>query len=300
MKGLIFDIQRCSLHDGPGIRTTVFLKGCPLRCLWCHNPESISGKRQIMFDSGKCIGCFACVDACPRGAHRIRDGGHVLDFDLCSCCGNCVGVCPAGAMKIAGDEADSDDILSEVVRDMEFYKQSGGGLTLSGGEPMAQFDFTVDLLSKARERGINTCIETCGYASRDEYEKVVPLVDHFLFDYKETDSGRHRKLTGVSNELILRNLDFLYLSGCSIVLRCPLVPGVNDLPEHLAGIAALSQKYPGLAGVEIMAYHNMGRSKARQIGESERFAGIENAGEETRRGWLAALKRLGCENARIG
>jgi pyruvate formate lyase activating enzyme len=191
-------------------------------------------------------------------------------------------------------------VMGEVERDMAYYRRSRGGLTLSGGEPLAQLDFACALLAAAKGLGIHTCLDTSGLAPRRHVAAIADVVDLFLYDYKATDSGQHRELTGAPNELILDNLDYLYRRGAAIVLRCPLVPGVNDSAEHLAGIAALSGRYPRLAGVEIMAYHSLGRDKASRLGYDDPLAGLPSAGEATTAGWLEALRRLGCERARLG
>lgn len=297
--GIVFDIQRTSLHDGPGIRTTVFLKGCPLRCLWCHNPESTAPAPELSFSRDKCVDCMACVEVCPQGAQRVVAGHHHLDHDTCAVCGRCVPECASGALSIIGEEMTVAQVMSEVEADIPYYAHSGGGMTLSGGEPMFQFDFSLELLQAARGKGIHTCVETCGFASRERYATMAPHVDLFLFDYKGTDPDLHRTHTGVSNERILANLDLLCGAG-SVSLRCPLVPGVNDLRSHLQGIANLAARYPDLAAVEIMAYHEYGRDKGPRVGRQAQLGEIETSDEETVASWLQALADLGCERATIG
>jgi len=299
--GLVSDIQRCSLNDGPGIRTTVFLKGCPLRCLWCHNPESIDFHKQISYDMRKCINCLSCTKICKSGCHIIAASIHSFDNRKeCIRCHKCVGVCPSKALSIIGKEMAVEDVMVEVLKDRNYYKNSGGGLTLSGGEPMAQFDFTKALLIKAKSNGLNTCIETSGFSCRENYAEILHLTDIFLFDYKATDSMEHKKLTGTDNTLILENLDFIYKQGSTIILRCPLIPGVNDNEHHLSGIAALSRKYPELQSIQIMAYHNMGIVKAENIGSNNKLPDINIASENQINIWLTKLNELGVQNVERG
>ncbi|MEW6652672.1 MAG: glycyl-radical enzyme activating protein [Bacteroidota bacterium] len=298
-EGIVVDVHRFSLHDGPGIRTTVFLKGCPLKCKWCHNPEAVSYNPQISFNTEKCKDCFECVKACPAGAHQINSNKHILNFALCELHGECVKVCPNEALTIIGIKKSVTDILNIVLRDKEFYKNSGGGITISGGEPMTQFGFMKSILKSAKDNSIHTCIETCGHAPTDKYLEILDLVDIFLFDYKETDSGRHKDLTGASNNLILKNLSALYEAGAEIILRCPLIPGVNDSLEHLMGIARLYISLPYLKGIEIMPYHNIGVDKAKRIGSDNNFIRLETT-EAEKKEWLQKLKSLGCENVKIG
>lgn len=298
-QGLVFDIQRCALNDGPGIRTTVFLKGCPLSCLWCHNPESQAPGPQLAYDPERCTDCLACVPACPHVAHGAVEGKHVWNPERCRSCGACVPACAYGALKLVGEVMTVAQVMAEVLKDVAYYRRSGGGLTVSGGEPMAQFAFTRALLRAAKEAGLHTCLDTSGQTSRSRLKAVLSDVDLFLYDYKATDPRDHRRLTGVANERIVDNLDFLYRQGARIRLRCPLVPGVNDTPAHLAGIAGLAARYPDLEAIQILPYHDMGRDKALHIGRVNVLRDLPTADEATKARWIAALHDLGCTRARL-
>ena len=298
--GTVFDIQRASLHDGPGIRTAVFLKGCPLHCIWCHNPESQSTQKEISFRPESCAVCGECVKTCQHAAHLIVEGIHLYDRSLCEACGDCVDTCLYEALRLAGQEQTVEGVMSIVLRDQPFYDQSGGGITISGGEPLLQPEFTLELLKAARAEGIHTCLDTCGWASQRAFEQVLPFVNLFLFDYKATDPETHRKLTGVSIDLILSNLDFLVKQGASIRLRCPLVPGINDSFDHLAGIAALQLRYPGLEGVDLMAYHNVGNAKYERFGLENTLPDLSTTEDAAKQAWLKTLHNLGCEIAVLG
>ena len=293
MRGQVFDIQRFSLHDGPGIRTTVFLKGCPLRCLWCHNPESRSARPQLAFFAERCVACGECAVACPRHAHQLAEGCHVLDRESCDACGQCADACAFDALRLVGREWDASEALDLVERDRPYYDSSGGGLTISGGEPLAQADFTRALLAGARERGLHTCIETSGAAPQPAFAAIHGLVDLFLFDLKATGERLHLRLTGSSPAPILANLEWLLAVGASVRLRCPLVPGLNDDSDHLAAIAALARRHAGLE-VEVLPFHDTARHKHARHGSSDPLPVLAAAGAEDRRRWCDTLLALGC------
>ena len=288
--GLVFDIQRFAIHDGPGIRTTVFLKGCPLHCVWCHNPESQAPGMEIFYLPEKCIGCQACGDVCPEGAHHFEDDTHSLDRAICVRCGACTLECYSGGLERVGQEMSVEAVLAEVLKDQPFYRTSGGGLTLSGGEPMQQFDFTRALLLAAKEAGLHTCLETSGCSSRERYLEIAPLVDLFLFDVKETDPELHRQFTGVSNQAIRSNLLALDQSGARLILRCPLIPGLNDRPEHFAGICELANQLKNVVEIHILPYHPLGTSKSQRLGKAPALLGVTAPDATQVSGWLAAVQ----------
>ena len=267
MKAVIFDIQKFSVHDGPGIRTTVFFKGCPLRCIWCHNPESWKHDPQIVYTRGKCIGCEKCTAVCPNNCHYSDVNGHVFARENCIVCGMCADHCQAEALELCGREYTVTEVLDEVMKDRIFYEKSGGGMTLSGGEPMAQFEFSLELAKQANENGIAVAMETCGFAPEENYKKILPYIDLFLFDIKTVDHDKHREFTGQSLELIHNNLRFIDRSGKKIQLRCPLVPGLNDSNAELAGIAALANSLENVQSIDIEPYHPLGVSKIAKLGE---------------------------------
>jgi pyruvate formate lyase activating enzyme len=294
VNGRIFDIQRFSIHDGPGIRTTVFFKGCPLACIWCHNPEGVRYEYMLSFLPNLCIGCGFCFETCPNGAHQMAKGQHVLDRDACQVCGACCEGCFSGALEFIGRDASVEEVLAEVLRDVPFYETSGGGMTLSGGEPMMQPSFSEALLEAAKQEGLHCCMETCGFAPFPLFERILPYVDLFLYDVKETDEERHVTYTGQSNRLILENLKALHDRGAQIVLRLPTIPGYNDRLDHFQAIAELVRVMPGLAGVEIMPYHSLGTSKLDRLGlDREDREKSQPPEREAIRGWIEQLERQG-------
>ena len=287
-RGMVFDIQKFSVHDGPGIRTTVFLKGCPLRCIWCHNPESWAGKAELLFNAAKCTACGRCVPACPHGCHKIEQGRHVFSRENCTGCGKCVKHCLSDALELCGKLRSVEEVISEVLKDKPFYDNSGGGMTLSGGEPMAQFSFTRELLASAKGNGLHVCMETCGFAPREHFSEILGLVDLFLFDIKTVDPEKHRRLTGRDHSLILENLRFLNDSGAKIHLRCPLVEGVNDSDEELCGIGKLADSLTDVLEVDVEPYHPLGVSKAGRLGMRNGF----EAPFTPQAVWQAWVKRI--------
>lgn len=275
--GVIFDIQRFCVSDGPGIRTTVFLKGCPLGCKWCHNPESRSPKTELAFYSEKCVGCGACAAVCPSGCHGFV-GGHTIDRAKCVVCGACAEACAHSALERVGREVGVSEVIEEVLRDRAFYAHSGGGMTISGGEPLFQPEFSLELLRSAKNEDLHCCVETSGFGDGAALEEMVRLVDLFLFDVKETDPDRHRVLVGRDNETILQNLRRVDRAGGKIVLRCPIIPGCNDRAAHYDAVAALANSLPGVTGVDLMPYHPLGISKAESLGKTYPLAEFLSGG----------------------
>lgn len=267
--GTVFDIQHFSVSDGPGIRTTVFLKGCPLRCEWCHNPESYITDTQMMYYEERCGSCGACAEICPNGCHRMADGNHLFDREQCVMCGKCTGKCPSGALKTVGQKRTTEDVLKEVLEDRFFYESSGGGMTLSGGEPMFQPDFALNLSKAAKECGLHVCVETSGFCKKEHLERMLPFVDLFLYDYKMTGEENHKKYTGVSQKVISENLCFLDRLGADIILRCPIIPGININKEHITGIVTIAGKLTHLQEIHLEPYHNIGIPKRSGLGINE-------------------------------
>jgi pyruvate formate lyase activating enzyme len=242
---------------------------------------------------------MSCVKVCSEGAHKDINGKHEFNFSMCQGHFECADECAFGALKIVGRHMEVESIIEEVLKDKAYYDNSNGGITISGGEPMAQFDFTLELLKASKSYGINTCIETCGVAPHRNFEKVISFTDTFLFDYKATGSYSHQSFTGLDNKGILSNLDFLYKNGAKIIVRCPLVKGINDSEEHLWAISSLAEKYPNLIGIEIMPYHNLGNSKSHNIGESPLLTNIDTTDEETKHKWIETLKLYSCNSSLI-
>ncbi|MBQ8250134.1 MAG: glycyl-radical enzyme activating protein [Clostridia bacterium] len=267
MTGIVFNIQRFSLFDGPGVRTVVFLKGCPLRCVWCHNPEGLSSEMQVMYNSERCIGCGACVEACEKGCHTMKDGFHVLDRKNCISCGECAKVCFSLSLTSQGVQMTVNEVMDTVMRDLNVYRDSGGGLTLSGGEPLMQAEFSSALLKAAKDAGLHTCTETSGFGSSEALSEMAAYTDIFLFDYKLTGDEAHTEYCGAPGTPILHNLGLLDSLGKKVILRCPLIPDINTTKEHMEGIARVALSHPySVSEIQIEPYHRLGISKAVQLG----------------------------------
>ncbi len=293
--GRIFDIQRFSIHDGPGIRTTVFFKGCPLRCLWCGNPESIPPEPSLSYLPEKCIACGVCLDRCPEEALNVdAEGKAIIDRKLCTGCGKCADVCDPKALQMVGRDMTVAEVLDVVLRDEAYYAESGGGITLSGGEPLMQGEFAFHLLGEAKAEGLHCCVETSGMVEWPVIERLVPVVDLWLYDYKETDPRLHQEFTGFWNSEILANLRRLHGAGEKIVLRCPMIPGHNARTEHLDGIVALTRELPDLEGVELLAYYDLWRAKLKRFGlETSLPESVKPPSRETVESWTEYLRSRG-------
>lgn len=291
--GLVFDIQRFSLFNGPGIRTTVFFKGCPLRCPWCHNPEGVHSGPELLFHPDRCVGCGACLAVCPTAAHRRgADGAHQLDRQACTVCGACVRACPAAALERCGERMSVGDVMAVVMKDRAYYADSDGGLTLSGGEPLQQPAFAAALLTAAKAEGLHTAVETSGCAPWARFAAIRPVTDLFLYDVKETDPERHAACTGVPLAPILENLRRLAEAGCRIVLRLPLAPGFNDRPDHFRAVAALARER-GIVEADLLPYHRLGESKPAALGRGNTPPPCREPDPETVKRWQAELAQAG-------
>jgi pyruvate formate lyase activating enzyme len=278
--GIVFDIQRFSIHDGPGIRTTGFLKGCPLRCPWCHNPESWHPHPQVLFYPDRCIGCGLCFDACPEDNALQADAVHRINREACTECGSCAEVCTAEALEICGKEMTVAQVLEEFEKDRAFYENSDGGVTVSGGEATVQQEFLISLLRHARERGLHTVLDTCGHANPETLRSAAQHVDRVLFDLKIMDPQQHREVVGADNERILQNLRMLDQLGVPIVIRVPLIPDLTDHPDNLHAIASLAAKLPSVQRVDLMRYNRLGESKWRRLGHTYPLQGVEVPNDE--------------------
>ncbi len=292
-RGRVFNIQRFSVHDGPGIRTTVFLKGCPLSCLWCHNPEGGSFHPEIVVVENRCIECGECVSVCPLGLPSGVGGGWAGDKRRCVMCGSCVDACPTEARQIAGRDVWVDEVMEEILKDRVFYDDSGGGVTFSGGEPLAQPRFLTAMLEACRAEGVHTAVDTSGLVSKDRLLDMAALADLVLFDVKLVDAVRHREYTGVSNETILENLRTLGASGCAIWLRVPIIPGINDDPENIEATARLAASLPSVQRVSLLPYHRLGSDKLKRLGSKDALAGVDHPSADRMQELAAYLEATG-------
>jgi len=280
LKGLVFNIQKYSIHDGPGIRTIVFLKGCPLRCLWCCNPESQSTFQEIIFNPIKCIGCGRCLEVCPTGAAELHLKKDNLGAKkLCTVCMKCVEVCPSAAREVIGNYMSLEEIMKEIENDSPFYQLSGG-VTVSGGEPLMQANFVSLLLKNCQEKAINTAVETAGYVKWENFKKVIQYVDLWLYDIKHMDNKKHKELTGVGNELILENISTIAALKKEIIIRVPIITGCQDSLEEVESIAEFARGLK-IKEVHLLPYHRLGESKYSQLGRNYKLKGTTPPTEST-------------------
>jgi pyruvate formate lyase activating enzyme len=300
LRGLITNVQRFSIHDGPGIRTTVFLKGCPLRCFWCHNPEARRPEQEVQLFADRCIGCGACVERCPNGAQSIVDGQRVYHRELCQACGACVETCYAEALVLAAKWWTVDDLMATLLRDRAFYAQSGGGVTLSGGDPVLQHEFSLRILQECRAAGVSAAIETAALCSWDTLAGFLPYLDLVMMDIKLMDDAAHRAATGVSNRQILANAERLAASGVPLLIRTPVIPGVNDRSEAIEAVARFIRNFPTLMYYELMPFHRMAESKYRSLDLPNPSHDLQAPTHEHLTALAEAARRVGVPDVRIG
>ncbi len=273
--GLVFEIQRYSVNDGPGIRTTIFFKGCPLRCLWCDNPESQEPFPQLFFFESECDRCYRCAQVCPTEATTISSEGLIkIDRERCQACGACVKACPSQARVIVGKRMTVEKVMEIIKKDRSFYQNSGGGVTASGGEPTCQPDFLLQLFRGCQEYGIDTALETCGYVNWEVLEPILEYVDLVLFDIKHIDPTKHKELTGVSNRLILGNVMRIAHKGTPVIIRVPLIPGYNDAVENVKALGQFMAE-KGLTRVDLLPYHALGENKYQRLGREYKLVGVK-------------------------
>jgi len=283
--GNILKISRFCTDDGPGIRTVVFLKGCPLNCIWCHNPESQKAARELMFDTQKCVNCKACYEVCDQRCHIFDKKVHTVCFDKCTACEKCTAICPTKAIEIAGKTVCVDEVVKEIEKDLIFYQTSGGGVTISGGEPLYQPEFTSKILKRCKEKEIYTAVETSGFASEQALKKVLKYCDLVLFDIKETNEENHKKFTGVSLAPIIKNLELINEQGIEFVVRLPIIPGLNDRKEHFDKVKSLAKNMQFCKGIEVMPYHSLGMYKYELLQREYLCSAIREPDDEITNRW---------------
>ncbi|HSH35477.1 glycyl-radical enzyme activating protein [Schnuerera sp.] len=280
IEGKIFNIQKYSIHDGPGIRNTVFMMGCPLRCWWCHNPESQSIKERLMIFPNRCIGCMACIDACTQGAIREVNGIVVTDKSKCTNCGDCTLVCYSEARQMTGKTMTVEEVANEVLKDRHFFEESGGGVTFSGGEPLFQVDFLTELLKEMKDNNIHTTVDTSGFTTRKNLEQISKYVDLFLYDLKHMDGIKHEKYTGVDNKLILENLKYLHDLNKDIIIRIPIIPGINNQEKSLKAFRDFIKTLPNIGRIDLLPYHKIGEEKYNRLGIKYKMLDVEEPNED--------------------
>lgn len=295
MEGVVSNIQRFSIHDGPGIRTTVFLKGCSLHCFWCHNPEAIRLRPDLQFYPERCVGCGKCLEACPNGAHFLQDGQHVLLRERCEACGRCAETCYSQALTIVGERMSVERVMEEVLRDREFYRVSGGGVTLSGGEPALQAEFSHAILAASHAQGIHTVVETAAHCPWDDLALVLSETDLVLLDVKLLDSERHRQAVGAGNERILANIRKMDTLGVPIVARVPVVPTVNDSADDVVAIARFARGLSNVRQLVLLPFHRLADGKYRSLGLEYRARHLTAPSREQMESLAAAARECGVD-----
>jgi pyruvate formate lyase activating enzyme len=292
---VIFDIKRFAIHDGPGIRTTVFLKGCPLRCAWCHNPEGIAPGPELSFREARCVGCGACVEICGSDAVMLVDGRAMTQSGKCVQCGSCVGVCPTAGRDIVGRSVSAQELVGDLERDRVFYEQSGGGVTFSGGEPLMQPEFLTALLRECRARGLHTAVDTSCHGPWETFESLGELVDLFLCDIKHMDREEHRRLTGVDNTSILDNIRRVVAMGGEMTIRMPTIPGANDDDGNVRDTGSFVASLPGVTRLDILPYNEGGCAKLRRLLNGEESTPLRAAEPDTVRRIAHVLADFGLD-----
>lgn len=277
---MIFNIQKCSIHDGDGLRTLVFFKGCPLRCLWCANPESQHYQKEILESPVRCVGCNVCRTVCPQGA--IQEDGRI-DRTLCDNCFACIDVCYADSKKIAGTDYTVEALYQEIEKDKGFYTRYGGGVTFSGGEPLTHGSFLTQIAKRCKEGNLHVMVESCGYAKYEEFAPALPYIDAMFMDIKQIDAEKHKAMTGADNALILENIRRIAAFGIPITARTPVIPGYTDQLENIEGIARFIAEVPGIKAYELLAYHEFGKPKYQALGKAYPLEGVKPPTDEAMR-----------------
>ena len=295
MDGLVFDIQRFSIHDGPGIRTSVFLQGCNLRCFWCHNPESQARHGQVQFFPDKCIACQACVESCPQHAQLLMDGKRVYLRDLCRTCGACAEACFARALALKAQRMTTEQVMAEVERDAPYYADSGGGVTFSGGEPLLQRDFLLEMLRESKQRGLHTAVDTAAHVPWPALEALLPYTDLFLVDLKAVDDQRHRQGAGVSNRRILENVRRLGDGRADVWIRIPILPGFNDDREEMDRMASFLAGLKSVRKVELLPLHHLGAAKYASLGREYAARAVQTPSAESMARLASAFVQRGLD-----